>query len=95
MVVNVVISRRYTKSKGIRIVDEVTSNASGRAFQHIRAISPQPEHSKRKRAITPIQSIMSVQDTPRWAQGLKKNSLLKYYEGFVENHAEVLELHKL
>ena len=35
-----------------------------------------------------------MQDTPRWVQGLKKNGLLKYYEGFIENHADVLELHK-
>ena len=33
----------------------------------------------------------SEQNTPAWAQGLKKNGL--YYEGLVDDHENAIELH--
>ena len=35
---------------------------------------------------------MAEPDIPVWAQGLKRNGL--YYEGFVDDHETVLELHR-
>ena len=35
---------------------------------------------------------MSEPDRPKWARGLHKKGL--YYEGLVDNHEEVIELHR-
>ena len=37
-------------------------------------------------------SAMAEPDTPVWAQGLKRSGF--YYEGFVDDHEKVLELHR-